>query len=217
MFKTVTCISFMLALILPATASATLIEADFLSSGDNLLTQHTESGLEWLDITYTKGAGRNVIENGYKDLLTLHGFRYAKQSEVANLFVSAGIQDLSNGFTSSNLDAAQFTQSLLGVTHSFGYGDFDWADGPSLSGIVDFDIYQGPFESAVATIQILDSLPIARATVEDYTVRDNVSHSWVGSFLVRDITTIPSPHTIFLILNGLFGLLIFRKLNSKKQ
>ena len=36
-------------------ANATIISTDWRITGDNLITQDTDSGLEWLDLTVTDG------------------------------------------------------------------------------------------------------------------------------------------------------------------
>lgn len=193
------CVSLFLAMTsLPSVGFAALVENDFLSSGDTLLTQDSDTGMEWLDVSYTRGAGRSVVRNGYKDLVTTHGFRYATQLEVANFFYSAGISDLTNSFSDSNLASVEYLQELIGITATYGWGDYSWADGPLTSGLVELD---NPiiFQSAVATLQVADFFPGARATVSDYMAQDSVSMSWAGSFLVRDIQAVPVPATAWLL------------------
>ena len=124
---------------IPIPALSALIEADFIATGDSLLTQDTDSRLEWLDITYAQGAGRMVLECGYKDLLTVHGFRYATQTELSNLFSASSIYDLSNSFTQSNYTGVQNLQSLIGITNTMTFVNDDWIYGHITSGIVDFD------------------------------------------------------------------------------
>lgn len=198
-------LAFTFIFIFPSTGHTALIESDFLTSNDSLLTKDTESGMEWIDITYTQGASRTVVRNGYKDLVTTHGFRYATQSEVTNLFFSAGINNIANEFTESNHNSIEYLQSLIGVTTSMGYGEYDWANGPVTSGLVDFDPYV-TFKSAVATMQLLDPTLYGRATDEDYIISDNVSISWAGSYLVREIQPVPIPAAFYLFTLGLISI-----------
>ena len=197
---------------IPIPALSALIEADFIATGDSLLTQDTDSRLEWLDITYAQGAGRMVLEGGYKDLLTVHGFRYATQTELSNLFSASSIYDLSNNFTQSNYTGVQTLQSLIGITNTRTFVNDDWIYGPITSGIVDFDNHN-TFQSAVAKVQILDSLPIARATLEESVISDNTSSNLIGNYLVREIQPVPVPPALYLFISGIIGMLSF---NFKK-
>lgn len=85
------------------------------------ITCDPNTGLEWLDLTVTKG-------NAYKDVrakLSTGGqfeeYRYATRSEFNQLIANAGIAFFS-GDRSSDHEATRKLLGLLGVTYSFGSG-----------------------------------------------------------------------------------------------
>ena len=109
---------------LSGNAIAALEEADLLSPGDGLLTQDTETGLEWLDITMTLNLSHTEIMAGYADLVTAHRFRYATRAEVHTLFENANIPDITDVWTMDNGPPIRELQELIGKTehvHSSGW------------------------------------------------------------------------------------------------
>jgi hypothetical protein len=64
-------------------AQAGLIEADYLTSGDELAVYDEDTGLSWLDMTET-------LYTGYEEASsTIAGYRMATQSEITELFNNA--------------------------------------------------------------------------------------------------------------------------------
>lgn len=61
MFKKII-LTILFSIIFITTASATLIEKDWNSVGDCLLTLDTVTNLEWLDVSVTKGATFGYVE-----------------------------------------------------------------------------------------------------------------------------------------------------------
>jgi len=182
-------------LLVPSLAIAELIEADFISAGDSLLTYDTDTNLEWLDITYFQGSSRSVVEIYHSGFLSTYGFRYANQSEISTLFSNAGIQEIADDieWTSVNYDGVQYLQSLIGVTHDTGVGELPF--GPLSSGIADFDV-PVTFRNPVVSLQLYTvdpSWPVARATLEEDVVSSSLAMSWVGHYLVRDAQTVTTP------------------------
>ncbi|MCW8854171.1 MAG: hypothetical protein OQK72_05690, partial [Gammaproteobacteria bacterium] len=49
------------ALTMSTSVNAAIISVDWQSAGDNLITQDTDSGLEWLDLTVTNGVSLSEI------------------------------------------------------------------------------------------------------------------------------------------------------------
>ena len=71
---------------------AALVEVDLFSSGDTLITQDTDSGLEWLDLTETVGISYNDIiagEGGYTGL----GFQHATGDQISALIITANLTE----------------------------------------------------------------------------------------------------------------------------
>ena len=76
---------------LASSANALLIEADYINSGDGLITVDTVTGLEWLDLTETDGMSFNMVEAELLVGGSLFGYRYATLGEVYQLWDNAGI------------------------------------------------------------------------------------------------------------------------------
>jgi len=76
-------------------ALASLIEVDFLTSGDGAVTRDTRTGLEWLDLSLTDGWSVNNALSS--EFATRFGYRLANAMEVDSLLESAGLsRDLFN-------------------------------------------------------------------------------------------------------------------------
>lgn len=66
-------------------AQAELVEADYLSYGDGLVTVDTETGLEWLDLTQTYNRAYVDTLEDIKAGGHLEGWRFATEQEVFTL------------------------------------------------------------------------------------------------------------------------------------
>jgi len=67
-------------------ANAELVKGDFLSSGDGMLITDTDTGIEWLSPVYTKNLSyEDIIDVGWGELLTTHGFEYSTAETVRNM------------------------------------------------------------------------------------------------------------------------------------
>jgi len=85
-------LTFLLLTCFSAISKASLLEVDYLSAGDKLLTRDTVSNLEWLDLTRT-------INISHTEMLTeldpggrYEGFKYAVVDDIDTLQVNAGLQ-----------------------------------------------------------------------------------------------------------------------------
>lgn len=71
-----------LSLFAAGSANAELVSSDWLSEGDNLVTLDTSTGIEWLDLTQTKGmSARQVLSDS-----RFEGWRLATFEELIPLF-----------------------------------------------------------------------------------------------------------------------------------
>jgi len=85
-----------IALLLAAPlASANLVSRDLLARDDGLLTLDTATGLEWLDVSLTKGLSVNEVLGGAGGWLGA-GFHYADFGDLSALFTDGGLKPLSD-------------------------------------------------------------------------------------------------------------------------
>lgn len=206
-------------------AHAALVEMDLVSgSHDALLTHDTESGLYWLDLTYTVGlSGWDVILNtaaGYD----FTPFRYATLPEVDVLFDHAGVDLNHDAWTANYPDNVSNVSNLVGllgmtelkqqlqpdgttdITHwSRGWVDPARGTEPYYADLVSF-FYGVSIPSGATTAYSLhstDEWPISFT-------------SWKGTpaghFLVK-ITdaVIPEPTSMVLLSFGLLAVGVFRR------
>jgi uncharacterized repeat protein (TIGR01451 family) len=98
---------------------AALVNTDWQTAGDNLITRDTTSGLDWLDLTQTANRSYNDVSSQLGTGGQFAGFRYATQAEVTALFSQFG---LPFGFTpmSNALHAgAQSFHAFFGTLVAF--------------------------------------------------------------------------------------------------
>jgi hypothetical protein len=195
-----------LLLIVSVQSKAALISVDYLSAGDGLITQDTDTGLQWLDLTYSTNISFNDMEVLLASDSFYNKFRRATVSEFNQLFLNADVGTL-NVRTTNNRDIAgvQLLTALLGDT--LAYSGSQRNGGMGFTGtIVDPD----------------SSNPIRGA---DYftTTERGFLESWVGDQAVASadfavpfighylVSTVPIPGTVWLFGSGLIGLVGFAR------
>ncbi len=117
--------------LLSSPAHATLTAADLNAVGDGLLTQDSDSGLEWLDLTLTDGLSVSQILAGAGGWVAL-GFRHATESEVCGLFTAGGVAPSPCPNISASTESVALVtalQNLLGITQVSVFPAFTSTDG----------------------------------------------------------------------------------------
>lgn len=194
------------------TASAALVESDWLVAGDNKLTIDTNSGLEWLDLTESTGFSMNQILAGAGGFLDM-GFRYATTSEVSTLFAEANVIDTGGEAVEENAAAAMDFILLFGIT----YQASDSSGNNTFTSGYHFPDPPDTSESTIAAfVQLISFGEPPLNTENGYGAamvsallsgnRDRAT-STDGSFLVREATYVPVPAAVWLFGSGLIGLL----------
>ncbi len=188
---------------------AGLVEHDWLNSGDSLITYDNASGLEWLDLTVTRGwsVGQTIDILANNSLYS--GWRMAEQSEVKNLFEHVL-------FTDFTFDQASFPgnviygtgtreQGLL-MTSLFGntapqYEAVSYGIASIGDNLVEF---HGSFVSGTDN-----------RLYHNDTLDNNFSYSQAGVFLVRgDSASVPESAPVTLFALGLAAMLYGRRRRS---
>ena len=196
-------LAVMLNILNATISSASLVATDFSTSGDNLLTYDSSTGLEWLDVTETTNLSYNDIINGVgNDWISGEGFRYASEDELNALFVSSGWDGISGGATV--FDTATNFLDLWGRTLDF--SSHDW----SIAITSDEEISTGNhYVTRVDTST--GSSNIGYFGLEAGTTQDiNTGKYDIGSALVRNqsssVNAVPLPNSFGLFGVGLLGL-----------
>ncbi len=195
---------FLSLLYFSSVAKGSLVEVDYLASGDRLLTKDLNTGLYWLDLNQTTNIS-------YQDMLLslepgglYSGFRYASVADVNQLQESAGL--FSGLFFTANPFYRQRIEDLIskvGITRE--YSGSLYSNG----------ITRDPFTPTTNTNdRIFRGFSFTQgSSAYQGVVADSIASESIGSWLVRDtLVTVPVPGSILLFLSGLSLLMVRKKL-----
>jgi hypothetical protein len=173
--------------------SAGSVNAALVDNGNSLID--TDTNLEWLDLTQTKGW--TVNQALASDFVTVDGYAYATTAQVTTLFANAGFPLAPPSFNNPlNAPAAELllaglgcTSIICGTTGGTGRG---WADAENTFN------YQ-PFYSK-------STLGGSYAIVSLGQAGEDVVNAESGVYLVRT-SVVPVPAAAWLFGSGLLGLI----------
>jgi len=96
------------------------VNAELIKS--NNVLQDTDTGLEWLEMSFSVGiSARSIKEGSDPSGLASQGWKHAKLDQISTLLMNAGMPEPFDGNISPwNFDGADLLISLLGATGSFG-------------------------------------------------------------------------------------------------
>lgn len=195
--------------LIPFTTKAALVNVDWKTPGDNLITRDTISGLEWLDLTETNHVSGDYVRTQLGSGGDFEGFYIASAGEVVSLWVNFGI-DLSSGAPTntpgydSNVDIAI---SWLGNTVS----ELDLTEYPAgVLGGTRTEIIGSPgnrYRRLGAYHHNYIDQHTHYETISDYGLEYIVGTEVLsGTYLAR-VTTVPLPPALWLFCSGLIGLI----------
>ena len=188
-----------------STAGAALTSSDWLNPGDGLLTIDSDTGLQWLDWSYTNNRSYNDVFSQLGAGGEFEGFRYATESEMRTLYENAGAVSIApiDGTDAGNIPALNLLSSLLGDTFATGSEaiyDLEGNASEQASSLGDWP-FSGPAHHMVSAFNYATGqIAVRWLNLEDTTAAD-----FVGSALVL----IPAPGTAALAAFG--GLLMVRR------
>jgi hypothetical protein len=205
--------------LLAQSAQAALLAGDLATSGDGLITKDSRTGLEWLDLTATRGVSYDAVAAGFGGYTT-QGFRFASAAEVNGLRASAleGKADFIiltstvNDLLTAEYFAAVQINRLLGVTTGTSGNDFRSQSSVGyVAPVSDMGIVTAFFiESDFASVSINPvSSRRGSSMVFTFTTLATASSDIAGSFLVRSsrpVQSTPEPSLLVgsaIVLTGL--------------
>ena len=210
-----------IALVLSTGINASVIELDYASAGDGLITRDVDNAKEWFDVAATTGLSANDAESLYAGA----GFRLATANEVVDLFISAGIDEILDvavwppetvfgdfvfseiTYNDKNVSSAEGKAAVANLMALLGYTETAFGGTFNLQGYLTDEDSDG----LVSTAFLREASPYFDAMAHinyagDYFDPDN-SSIYQGSMLIRDaVTVVPIPAALWLFGSGLIGL-----------
>jgi hypothetical protein len=186
-------------------AGASIVSVDWLTSGDNLITQDTVSGLEWLDLTVTTSRSYNDISSKLGPGQEFDGWRYASTNEIS------GFWDAFGGDNNHYVGWSVENNGLFDAIAPY------WGDTQcEFAGCSPGEGYSFAITGDARTAEtqyrakLFDDILDPRTAEEDfftltsgYVSLDETSYKW-GHALVR---VVPVPAAVWLFGSGLIGLI----------
>lgn len=222
-----------LSLMFSFVANADIVSIDSVF-GSNTVTQDTDTGLEWLDVTVTAGMSYSSVLAEMSVGGDLDGYRYATVDELDQLIANFGYTPVNgtcpelNTYCDESIagDSSLIENiiKMLGDTHDAYYDSIDapYDYDSSGAGYV-YGLLAGE-DTMAQTAIILDSERVLRSDGSAYKDNaDKVSTSYgeqsysaafssMGSFLVygeepETITAVPVPAAGWMFISALLGLM----------
>ena len=192
-------------------ANAIPTEDDWLNAGDGLITYDANTGLEWLDITYTTSRSYNDVSSLFDAGEEFDGWRYATRAELSSLWDSFGGDGNYTGWSTGNNGLFDVMAPLIGDAYCAAYG---CAVGSGYTGWITADAFSVDQHIAGLTYDAYWASPSITADYIDATwavFHDaDDSHLYLGSALVR-ATQVPEPSVMLLFSSGLLLIGVTRR------
>jgi hypothetical protein len=115
-----------LVIVQGVSARAELVSIDFLLPGDELVTRDTETGMDWLDLSFTADFSPTALADGAYGFLA-EGWRHATTDEVCGLMVTLGLGfSPCPGYSYANTEGSEDLSfelfgRVIGPSSGFGY------------------------------------------------------------------------------------------------
>src|SRR5262245_21225908 len=169
---------------LPGSVNMALLEKDWKTAGDKLLTLDNTTGLEWLDLTQTAALTFNVVSAQLGPGGNFEGFRFATLSEVNGFLAASGLPPTNwtpgncPGDPSLNAAVTQF-QNLVGLS----YSDINCTRSSAYTGT------DNPSDSSQTIVKAVD-ICVGESVIQELPVSKSFNPgNFAGSFLVREAET----------------------------
>ena len=189
-------------------ANAVIMNADWKTPGDNLITQDTGSGLEWLDLTVTADFSYDYVSNQLGVGQEFEGWRYATAEEVTGFWDAfGGDSNYYNGLSTQNNGLFDLIAPYWGDLYCEQFG---CSTGEGYSFAYTIDSSEDGFHNiALASDWILLDWHPTEDQIDSLYLEiiDHSAYFDTGSALVRDISTVPVPAAVWLFGSGLLGLI----------
>ena len=199
-------------LILSTTANAAIISTDWQVADDNLITQDTSTGLEWLDLTATTRRSYNDVSSKFGAGQEFAGWRYATNAEISGFFDAfGGDSDYYTNWSTQNNGLFDVIAPYWGDTYCAENG---CADGDGYSYFTTSALYRDGLQGVgrinddardPSLTDTMDSIQIVCCGINKSTASYEI-----GAALVR-VSVVPIPSAVWLFGSGLLSLIGFAR------
>ncbi len=193
---------------------AALVSVDYNYADDNYITRDTETGLDWLDLTWTRNRTFTYVTSQLDIGGTYSDWRVANSTETDMLFTNLGMplgSSSASGYTPELLNYISLFGNLAPNSYapyrSYGYIDQSFSS-TSLSGApTQVQMYVGARgDSNPLTTRYFTHNPGNSGASQPYAT------TWLGTFLVRDTpAVVPVPMAAWLFGSGLIALTVLAR------
>ena len=190
--------------------SATLISVDYKYAGDNYITRDTGTGLDWLDLTWTRNRTYSYVTSQLGADGLYSDWRVANSTETDKLFTNLGMplgsSDVS-GYTPELINFISLFGNLNPSSYSpyrsYGYIDQTFASTDISGAPTQVQMYVGVRgDSSPVKTSYFTHNPGNSGATQPY------ASAWLGTFLVRDTpAVVPVPASFWLLCSGLVCLI----------
>ncbi|MCP4284786.1 MAG: PEP-CTERM sorting domain-containing protein [Gammaproteobacteria bacterium] len=187
---------------LSLSAQASLISNNDAGFGANSITTDTDSSLDWLDLTFSKGFSYNQLVTETSAGGIFDGFRLAMMGEVQSLFGAASLPTTTTDIT--DLATVNVLIDLIGATRSQG-SNLETLGVTGTAGGV------GSHLGAGLDFFLANGAPMYRVGLGNISYGNTFSATTIGGWLVRDSLSVPEPPEILLFVTGILGLFFARR------
>jgi hypothetical protein len=182
-------ILIILSISFSSAASAEFIEFDWASPGDAGITYDTDTGLDWLDITFTQNISVYDLNSAMLPGGAFEGWRYAQEHDLRTLSENYGLpfQEVYYDTSPESLAAAErLVDQVMGGYHMAIYQESAWV----------YRLRHVLYHDGGVMFEMLPHYN------DDY----GTPYPYYGSFIIREGTHVPLPAATWLFLTGLFAL-----------
>lgn len=203
------CVAVSFLLPMADRSDAALVSVDLLTSGDGLITRDTATNLDWLDVNAIMGLSLDAVSSSVaaSAYSTVHGFGFARVSQLRSLFLDAGLvfpSSTPGGLTHEWVAPYAALASLVGATKAY----------PTSTNTVGYMLADDgvTFYRGMLDVYSMAGFSAVRVWEVDNPLTWQVYSPWIaqGAWLVREtpaIAAVPVPAAGGLLAAGLIGLL----------
>ncbi len=170
-----------------------LFSVDFAAPADGLLTEDSETGIQWLDPTDSAGLSYEQVEAELGPTGNFAGFTFATEPQLTTLFTHAGTPWVNTPAHADNLQPVMTLQAMVGTTapdsSTAYYDDGDPAGGVGSGELL---ISGGGLEASASTIPDAHSSTNVDPGIGSWLILDPVFTSLDAGSLVLSSTGAPT-------------------------